>query len=114
MRDCLFCSIANGDPAKLVWHDDDVAAFRDIRPKAPTHILVVPKSHIYSLDELDDLGLASKLLMAARAVAKQEGVEGAWRLTVNVGKGGGQVVPHLHFHLLGSTGGDKLPSAVAL
>jgi histidine triad (HIT) family protein len=114
MKDCLFCSIANGDSAKLVWHDEDVAAFRDIHPKAPVHILVVPKKHMYSLDELDDLELASKLLMAARAVAEQEGVKGAWRLTVNVGKGGGQVVEHLHFHLLGNNGSGKLPSAVAL
>ena len=114
MNDCLFCSIANGDPAKLVWHDDDVAAFRDIHPKAPVHVLVVPKKHVYSLDELDDPELASKLLTAARAVAAQEGVKGAWRLTVNVGKGGGQVVEHLHFHLLGSSTGGKLPSAVAL
>src|SRR5207253_11332212 len=98
MKDCLFCSIANGDSAKLVWHDADVAAFRDIHPKAPVHLLVVPKKHLNSLDDLEDEELAAKLLMAARAVADQERVKGGWRLQTNVGKRGGQVVEDLHCH----------------
>jgi histidine triad (HIT) family protein len=112
--DCLFCSIANGDAEKLVWHNDDVAAFRDIHPKAKVHVLVVPKKHVTNLDDLEDPELASKLVMALREVAKQEGVKDGWRVQVNNGVRGGQAVFHLHFHLLGSSSGENLPSAVAL
>ncbi len=101
MDECLFCSIANGNPEKLVWQNDVAAAFNDIHPKAPVHILVVPKQHLTNLDELEDLELAGKLLMAVRQVAHSAGLMGAYRLQVNNGKTAGQVVEHLHFHLLG-------------
>jgi histidine triad (HIT) family protein len=103
--DCIFCALANGDPEKLVWQNDVAAAFKDISPKSPVHILVVPKRHIVNLDDLDDQELAGKLLMAVREVAELAGVKGAWRLTVNNGEGVGQSVPHLHFHV---RGGQKM------
>lgn len=105
MEDCLFCKIANGDPGKLVWHNDVAAAFNDIHPDAPVHILVVPKTHIENLDHLEDPALAGRLLLATRAVAQAAGIQGAWRVRVNNGVGAGQVVPHLHFHVLGQKAG---------
>ncbi len=102
MKDCLFCSITNGDPSKLVWQNADAAAFNDIHPKAPVHLLVVPKQHIASLDELDDAQLAGKLLMAVREAAHAAGLKGGWRLQVNTGRPAGQIVDHLHFHVLGN------------
>lgn len=101
MNDCLFCSIANGDQSKLVWHNDVAAAFNDIHPKAPTHVLVVPKVHVEKLDDLDDSVLAGQMLAAVREVAEVAGVKGAYRVQVNNGKSAGQVVEHLHFHILG-------------
>src|SRR4051794_40970296 len=101
MNDCLFCSIANGDPSKLIWQNDVAAAFRDIHPKAPVHVLVVPKQHLTSLDDLDDADLAAKMLLAVREVAFAQGLRGRWRLQVNTGRPAGQAVDHLHFHILG-------------
>lgn len=109
MNDCLFCEIA-ADPSKLVWENDIAAAFKDIHPKAPVHVLVVPKQHIASLDQLDDPKLAGELLLAVRSVAHKLSLHGRWRIAVNVGRGGGQVVDHLHFHLLGTTDG-QLPAS---
>ncbi len=103
-NDCLFCSIANGDRGELLWQNEIAAAFNDIHPDAPVHVLVVPKAHIASLDELDDPELAGKLLMAVREVARKSGIAGSWRLRVNNGEGAGQVIPHLHFHVLGNKG----------
>ncbi len=105
MKDCLFCSIANGDQEKLVWENDVVAAFNDIHPKAPVHILVVPKAHFENLDELDHQVLAGQLMMSVRSVAEAAGVKGAYRVVINNGKSAGQVVEHLHLHILG---GKKL------
>ena len=102
MEDCIFCSIANGDPSNLVWQNDVAVAFKDRYPSAPVHFLVVPKKHLTSLDELDDLGLAGKLLLGAREVANLVGVKGAWRLRVNTGEAAGQVIPHLHIHVMGA------------
>ena len=101
MKDCLFCSIANGDPAKLVWQNEVAAAFNDIHPKAPVHILVASKRHIGSIDELEDPQLAGQLVMAVREVAHQAGLKGRWRLQVNNGRAVGQTIEHLHFHILG-------------
>jgi histidine triad (HIT) family protein len=101
MKDCLFCSIANGDKSKLVWEDDKAAAFNDIKPDAPVHVLVVPKQHIESLDHLSDGNLTAALLRAVQIVAKQEGVDGAYRVRINVGRKGGQIVDHLHIHVMG-------------
>lgn len=98
---CLFCSIANGDPKNLVWENEVAAAFKDIHPKAPVHLLVVPKQHIENLDHLDDSELAGQLLLAVREVAHLAGVKGGWKVKINNGEEAGQVVFHLHFHILG-------------
>ncbi len=86
---------------ELVWQNEVAAAFKDIHPKAPVHILVAPKQHIESLDDLEDAELAGELLLATRRVAHEAGLIGGWRLQVNNGAGVGQSVPHLHFHILG-------------
>lgn len=100
--DCLFCQIASGHTAtKLAWENEVAAAFADLHPKAPVHLLVVPKQHVESLDALDDPELAGQLLEAVKEVAKQAGVTGGYRVQINVGKAGGQVIDHLHFHVLG-------------
>ena len=102
MKDnCLFCSIANGDPDKLIWQNEVAAAFKDIHPQAPVHILVVPKQHIENLDHLEDPELAGELLLAVREVAHAAGVKGAWKVKINNGEKAGQVILHLHFHIIG-------------
>lgn len=101
---CLFCRVAAGEiPAEIVFETDHVVAFRDIQPKAPTHILLIPREHIVSLDELEPRHgeTLGRLFLAARSVAKAEGLQGGWRTVVNVGADGGQSVFHLHVHLLG-------------
>jgi histidine triad (HIT) family protein len=99
--DCLFCSIANGDSSKLVWYNDVAAAFADIHPKAPVHVLVVPKRHVENLDVLDDAELGGQMLLAVREVAASQGLKGRYRVQVNNGRPAGQVIDHLHFHVLG-------------
>ena len=100
MNECIFCSIANGKVGETIWENDSVAAFRDLHPKAPTHILVVPKQHVANLDDLDDRELGGRLLEAIKLVATQEGITGSYRVQSNNGKDAGQEVFHLHFHLL--------------
>ncbi len=86
----------------VVYQDELVLAFRDINPQAPTHILIIPKQHIETLNDLDDIGLAGHLLKTAVKLAKQEGVaEGGYRTVFNCNDKGGQEVYHLHMHLLG-------------
>jgi len=103
--ECLFCRIAAGGiPADVVYEDDEVVAFRDIDPKAPTHVLVVPREHVASVDDLDEehAELVGRLFLAARDVARQEGiVEDGYRVVTNTGRGAGQSVFHLHLHVLG-------------
>lgn len=105
MEDCLFCRIAAGQiPSTKVFEDEQVFAFRDINPQAPVHILVIPKKHYASLMELDahDQALEGYLLHAASMLAKQEGIaEKGYRVAINCGPQGGQVVQHVHLHLLG-------------
>jgi histidine triad (HIT) family protein len=111
MSDCIFCKIIAGQiPGEMVYQDQDVAAFKDINPKAPVHILIVPKKHIVSVSDLapEDTGLAGKLLLTAKTVAAQQGLK-AYKLVVNTGAEAGQVVMHLHLHLLG---GRKLETPV--
>ena len=103
MTDCLFCKIVRGElPSTKVYEDDEILAFRDIHPAAPTHVLVVPKAHRDSLSACagDDAPLLGRLLFAANRVAEGEGLE-AFRLVVNNGSGAGQTVWHLHIHVLG-------------
>lgn len=102
--DCIFCKIVAGDmPAERVYEDEQVLAFRDISPAAPTHVLLIPKQHVPTADDLTDAHaeLLAALTRAAQNVARAEGLEGAYRLVVNCGKKAGQEVFHLHIHLLG-------------
>ena len=105
--DCLFCRIVAGEvPSDRVHEDDDVIAFRDIAPRAPTHVLVIPKQHVASLEAVPDDGgqLLASLVAAANEVAREDGVAGAYRLVTNIGRGAGQSVDHLHLHVLGGRG----------
>jgi histidine triad (HIT) family protein len=104
VEDCLFCKIASGEiPARIVAESDRWLAFHDIDPKAPVHLLVIPREHFESLDELEEEhgSLAGELLLAARDVAEQEGIGGGYRLVANTGPEAGQTVFHLHLHVLG-------------
>jgi len=102
---CLFCKIANGEmAANLVLETDDVVAFKDINPQAPTHILVIPRRHVTSLAHAvpEDAALLGKLMLATQQVAKDAGlVDGGYRVVLNTGAGAGQSVFHLHIHVLG-------------
>lgn len=100
---CLFCRIARGEiPAKMVVNSKEFAAFRDINPQAPTHILIIPKKHIASLDDMADSSLLGQMMAMAGALARQEGIaKTGYRTVINTGKDGGQSVDHLHIHLLG-------------
>ena len=102
--DCLFCRIVSDDiPSDRVYEDDDVIAFRDIHPQAPTHVLVVPRRHVPDIDTLDDddARMIATLFAAVRRVAGEEGLAKGYRVVTNVGAESGQSVFHLHLHLLG-------------
>ena len=105
---CLFCRIVAGDiPAKMIAEGEEWVAFRDIHPQAPTHVLVVPRRHVSTLDDLraGDESLAGALVGAAARIARSEGlVEGGYRVVMNCGAGAGQSVFHIHLHLLGGRG----------
>jgi len=102
MADCIFCKIASGEiQGSIVYHDEQVTAFRDLNPQAPTHILIVPNRHVTSIRELEDADLSQRLLRAAATIAADEKLDGGWRLVTNVGPDAGQSVLHLHWHLLG-------------
>lgn len=105
MPDCIFCRILAGTlPGQIVYRDDLVTAFRDARPQAPTHVLVVPNDHLESVADLgrEHGDLLARMLVVANEVAHQEGVEDSgFRLVFNRGPDGGQSVDHLHLHLLG-------------
>ncbi len=104
MSDCLFCKIVAGTiPAKLVSEDDRAIAFRDLNPQAPTHVLIVPRKHIASLDELtdDDTALVGHLHVLASKIAAAEGLSEGYRTVFNTGPAAGQTVFHIHLHLVG-------------
>jgi histidine triad (HIT) family protein len=103
---CLFCRIVRREiPAAIVHEDEFTLAFRDIDPKAPTHVLVIPKSHLSTLNDATDPAQVGRLLIAAKEIAKAEGLaEEGYRTVVNCGAGAGQTVFHLHLHLLGGRG----------
>ncbi|MBR6208022.1 MAG: histidine triad nucleotide-binding protein [Oscillospiraceae bacterium] len=104
MSDCLFCKIIAGEiPSAKVYEDENVYAFRDIQPQAPTHILVVPREHIESVAALDESNsaAAARCLEAVARIARQEGLSGGFRVVSNAGDDAGQTVKHLHFHILG-------------
>ena len=104
MSDCIFCKIANGEiPTNLVYEDELVAAFNDLNPIAPVHILIVPKAHIASALELDETnsGVVAHIFEVAGKIARDQGfADKGFRRVNNCGKDGGQTVLHLHFHLL--------------
>ena len=105
MEDCLFCKIVKGEiPCTKVYEDDKVFSFKDIDPKAPVHILIVPKKHISSLNEIteEDSELIAYIFTVIKKLAKELGVaESGYRVVSNCGEDGGQSVSHIHFHLLG-------------
>ena len=102
---CLFCKIAAGEiPATVVLEDKEIMVFRDIKPQAPTHLLVIPKQHIATIDDADskDEQLLGRMILTAKKIAKLEGLtEAGYRLVFNVNSGGGQVVYHIHLHIIG-------------
>jgi len=102
--DCIFCQIVDGKiSADIVYQDEEVLTFRDINPVAPTHLLIIPKKHIPSLAHLPDVEttLIGHMVKVANQLARERGVaESGYRLVINSGEQGGQVVPHLHMHLL--------------
>ncbi len=105
MTDCIFCKIAGGEmTADVIFEDDDVIAFRDISPKAPTHVLVIPRRHISTLNDLgeSDVEIVARMVHAAQKIALQEGIsDGGYRTVINCNTDGGQAVYHIHLHLLG-------------
>ena len=113
MSDCLFCKIVAGDiPSTKVYEDETVFAFRDIAPQAKTHILVIPKEHIASVAEINEANSAviSHIFEVIAKIAKDEGLDGGYRVVSNCGDDAGQTVHHLHFHILG---GEKLSVEMA-
>lgn len=105
MTDCLFCKIAAGEiAAELVFKNDAVVAFRDINPQAPTHILIIPRRHIATINDIgeNDRELLGEMYLVAAELARQEGfAEDGYRVTMNCNEGAGQTVFHIHLHLLG-------------
>jgi histidine triad (HIT) family protein len=103
VSDCIFCKIiAKQIPSSIVYEDDKVLAFNDIAPQAPVHILVIPKKHVDTVDELEDMSVVSDLFSVMKKIAAEKGIDKTgYRIVINHGKEAGQAVPHLHFHLLG-------------
>ena len=104
MEDCIFCMLANGQiPTDMVYQDDQITVFRDADPQAPVHMLMVPKIHIASLDDLKDehADLIAHMMLTIKKVAAQEGLENGYRTVINTGADGQQTVKHLHIHILG-------------
>ena len=113
MSDCIFCKIIAGEiPSSKVYEDERVYAFRDINPMAPVHVLIVPKTHVSSADEITDKNstLVAAIFEAIPKIAAAEGLSNGYRVITNCGEDGCQSVKHLHFHLLG---GKKLPDSLA-
>ena len=102
---CIFCQIVAGKvPSEILYQDEEVIAFRDINPQAPAHLIIIPKRHIPSLVHLSEAesSLIGHMVNVANQLAKREGIsESGYRLVINCGEQGGQLVPHLHLHLLG-------------
>ncbi len=107
-KDCIFCKIVNGEmPTEFLYEDDILVVFKDINPHAPVHDLIVPKKHIRSINDLaeNDREIISHMIMVGKNMAKDESVQSSgYKLLFNVEKGGGQVIFHLHLHLIGGWG----------
>lgn len=110
--DCIFCKIVKKEiPSKILYEDERVIAFEDIKPVAPVHVLIIPKTHIPSVDHLEakNKELVGELILVAQKIARKQGVaDSGYRLVFNIGKDAGQTVDHLHLHLIG---GERLPWA---
>ena len=110
---CIFCKIIAGDiPSDILYRDEEVIAFRDVNPVAPTHILIIPVEHLSTTQEIpdDNTSLAVKMFQVANRLANQESIsENGYRLVINCGEQGGQIVEHLHMHLIG---GRQLSSSL--
>lgn len=104
-QDCLFCKILAGDiPADIIYDSDTAVAFRDINPQAPTHVIVIPRKHIATINDLEpaDKEIVGGLYMAAQEIVRQEGIaDSGYRAVMNCGEGAGQTVFHIHLHVLG-------------
>ncbi|HBP01506.1 MAG: Histidine triad (HIT) protein [Candidatus Moranbacteria bacterium GW2011_GWE1_49_15] len=105
MEDCIFCKIARKEiPAEILFEDFDLVAFRDIKPIVPVHVLLIPKKHISSINDVteEDSALVGKMIFRAKELAKELGIaEGGYKLLFRTGENGGQEVAHIHLHLLG-------------
>ena len=105
MSDCIFCKIARGEiESEIVYSDDKVCAFKDVNPRAPVHILIIPKRHVAGIESVnsDEQKLLGHMILAARDIARKNSIDSSgYRILTNSGKDAGQVVQHLHFHLLG-------------
>jgi histidine triad (HIT) family protein len=104
MEDCLFCKIADKEiPADIVYENEEFVAFNDINPRAKTHILIIPRKHIPTMNDLNetegDDALVGRMMLVARDIAEQKGL-GGHKLQFHVGKGGGQIIFHIHLHLM--------------
>ncbi len=102
--DCVFCKIASNEiSSKKVYEDGQIVAFNDLDPQAPVHVLIIPKKHIQSADQIsdNDTNIIGKIFMVASKIAKELRLENGYRIVNNCGEDGGQTVPHLHFHLMG-------------
>ena len=108
MSDCIFCRIVEGTiPSTTVYENDECVAFEDLNPQAPVHVLVIPKQHIVSLSDAQEVhqSVLGRLMLACSQIAKQKGLEAnGYRVVTNIGRGAGQTVFHLHFHVLGGRG----------
>lgn len=103
-ENCSFCQIINGEkPANFAYRNENVVAFHDIRPEAPVHILIVPRKHIRSINDLteEDRGVVAEMFYVARDLAKEKGTDKGYKLLFNVERGGGQLIWHVHLHLIG-------------
>lgn len=109
MEDCIFCQIANRKiPTEIIYENEEIVVFPDIKPKAPVHLLLIPKKHIVSLQEVrpEDEKLLTRMILTAKKTAEKKGLAvSGYRLIINNGPDAGQAVPHLHLHLIG---GKKL------
>ena len=105
MNDCLFCKIRDGEiPGDKVYEDDDILAFRDVNPQAPTHILIIPVKHIPTINDLEeeDVTVLGRMMLVAKKIAAEEGIDqDGFRLVFNCNRGAGQAVYHIHLHVLG-------------
>ncbi len=102
--DCIFCKIASGEiPSAKVYEDDTVVAFNDLEPQAPVHILIIPKTHITSMADINEenSGVVAHIFEVAAIIAKEKGLDDGFRVVSNCGDSAGQSVKHLHFHLMG-------------